>query len=125
MRLLGPDGRLDPSHAFLAKLAAVSEDTVQRALDRLRGLGLLFWQRRLVRDETTGWRCEQTSNAYALTPTTTVSACDPQLAGAVEISLRKKEACKQTPTASAVQMAAQSALAAIAARRIGQLWGVR
>ena len=30
-----------------------------------RGLGLLRWQRRLVR---TGWRAEQTSNAYELVP---------------------------------------------------------
>ena len=77
MRLLGADGRLDPSHALLAQVvAAVSEATVHRAIDRLHALGLLFWQRRLVRDETTGWRTEQASNAYVLTP----SACDLQIA---------------------------------------------
>ena len=83
VRLLGADGRLDPSHATLAALATVSVATVQRALDRLRQLGLLFWQRRLVRDEATGWRCEQTSNAYVLTP----AACDMQPARPVQISL--------------------------------------
>ena len=81
VRLLGTDGRLDPSHSFLARLAAVSEATVQRALDRLRALGLLSWQRRLVR---TRWGCEQTSSAYALRP-------EGQIAGPVEIT-RKKEA---------------------------------
>jgi hypothetical protein len=49
IRLLGADGRLDPSHATLAALAKVHVATVQRALDRLRSLGLLAWQRRLVR----------------------------------------------------------------------------
>lgn len=60
---LGADGRLDPSHAFLAALAVVSVSTVQRALDRGRELGLIWWQRRL---ELRAWRCEQTSNAYVL-----------------------------------------------------------
>jgi hypothetical protein len=117
VRLLGPDGHLDPAHAFLARLAAVSEDTVQRALDRLRSLGLLFWQRRLVRDEATGWRCEQASNSYVLTPT----ACDPQIAGAVEIGSIKKASNKVERAAPEVRLAAQAALAEIAARRMQTL----
>ena len=36
---------------------------MERALDDARDLGLLDWDRRLVR---TGWRVEQTSNAYVL-----------------------------------------------------------
>ena len=62
-RLLGQDGRLDPSQGYLAQLAACSRRTAQRALERLQGLGLVRWVRRLVR---AGWRAEQTSNAYEL-----------------------------------------------------------
>lgn len=108
VRLLGADGRLDPSHAFLARLAAVSEDTVQRALERMRSLGLLFWRRRLRRDSGTGWRCEQTSNAYVLSP----SACDPQIAGAVQFSLKKKEGIEQVPADPTERQAAEAALKA-------------
>ena len=60
---LAKDGRLDPSHACLAADAGVGERTVERALADARALGLLDWDRRLVR---TGWRAEQTSNAYVL-----------------------------------------------------------
>lgn len=108
VKLLGKDGRLDPSHAFLARLAAVSEDTVQRGLERLRALGLLLWQRRIVRDRESGWRCEQTSNAYVLTPQTARFSCDPQIAGAVELESVKKEGIE-------VVQAAQAALARVAA----------
>lgn len=66
---LGADGRLDPSHAFLAAAARVSVSTVQRALDRGRELGLIDWQRRLVK---AGWRTEQASNQYVL-------CCDSQI----------------------------------------------
>jgi hypothetical protein len=65
LRLLGEDGRLDPSHDCLTKLARCSRRTVQRALARLQELDLLRWARRLVR---AGWRTEQTSNAYELVP---------------------------------------------------------
>ena len=39
---------------------------MRRAITSMRDLGLLRWERRLVRN---GWRCEQTSNAYELVPT--------------------------------------------------------
>lgn len=60
---LARDGRCDPSHARLAADAGVGESTVERALDDARDLGLLDWDRRLVR---TSWRAEQASNAYVL-----------------------------------------------------------
>jgi hypothetical protein len=60
---LARDGRLDPSHARLAADVGVGESTVERALADAKALGLLDWDRRLVR---TGWRAEQTSNAYVL-----------------------------------------------------------
>jgi hypothetical protein len=90
LRCLGQDGRLDPSHAFLAGCAACHESTVRRALQRLRGLGLVGWVRRLARDARSGWRCEQVSNAYVLCP-----ACDVQPARAIRDGLLKKEAHEQ------------------------------
>ena len=66
VNMQGADGRLDPSRRTLATLAAVSLSTVDRALARLRECGFLTWTRRLIRDPRTGWRCEQTSNAYVL-----------------------------------------------------------
>jgi hypothetical protein len=60
---LAKDGRLDPSHARLAADSGASESSVERALSAARALGLLDWDRRIVRN---GWRAEQTSNAYVL-----------------------------------------------------------
>jgi hypothetical protein len=47
----------------LAVDAGVGESTVERALADAKAIGLLDWDRRLVR---TRWRAEQTSNAYVL-----------------------------------------------------------
>ena len=63
---LGDDSQLDPSHATIAQRALVHIATVKRALARLQRLGLVSWVRRLVRGPDTGWRAEQTSNAYVL-----------------------------------------------------------
>jgi hypothetical protein len=77
---LGDDGRLDLAHATIAARALCHPATVRRALGRLRGLGLVSWVRRLVRGSGTGWRCEQSSNAYMLaTP-----ACDAHAARPVQ-----------------------------------------
>jgi hypothetical protein len=67
LAFIGDDGRLDPSHAAIAERACCSERTVRRALARFDALGLLRWQRRLVR-QPGAWRAEQTSNAYELVP---------------------------------------------------------
>ena len=72
LRLLGQEGRLDPAQDTLATIAACSRRTAQRALERLRDLGLVRWTRRLVRR---GWRAEQASNAYELVPG---AACERQ-----------------------------------------------
>jgi hypothetical protein len=66
LRLLGPDGRCDPSVATLAKLARVCERTVHDSLARLSAAGFVTWVRRIVRSSATGWQAQQTSNAYAL-----------------------------------------------------------
>ena len=71
LRRLGEDGQCDPSHATLAQDAGCDPSTVLRALKALQALGLLTWERRLVR---CAWpaggpgatRAEQTSNAYEL-----------------------------------------------------------
>jgi hypothetical protein len=117
VRLLGHDGRLDPSHAFLARKAACHVATVQRALERLRGLGLLSWQRRLVR---AGWRVEQTSNAYWLTPNSAVPT-DLQSARQVQLVLFKKAAPEGQHVAPEIREAAQWSLATIRRRRIAAL----
>lgn len=60
---LGADGRLDPSQETLARLAAVGERTVRRALEQLRAAGLVEWACRIIR---TRQGSRQTSNAYRL-----------------------------------------------------------
>lgn len=87
VKLLGEDGRLDPSHATLAARVGCHMATVKRSLSRLRQLGRLTWERRLRRDAGTGWRAEQTSNAYALCP-----ACEAHPALEVRFVDSKKEA---------------------------------
>jgi hypothetical protein len=68
VRRLGVDGQCDPSHDTIASDAGCCARTVRRALEAMRVLGLVVWQRRIVRD---GWRVEQTSNAYLLAPVAT------------------------------------------------------
>ncbi len=87
VKLLGEDGRLDPSHATIAARVGCHVATARRSLDRLRQLGRLTWERRLRRDQGTGWRAEQTSNAYALCP-----ACDTHPARVERLVRSKKEA---------------------------------
>ena len=69
LRRLSEGGQCDPAHDTLAADAGCSARTVGRATARMRTLGLVRWQPRLVR---AGWRAEQTSNAYELIP-----AADP------------------------------------------------
>ena len=65
LKRLAVDGRCDPGHDRLADDVGCSSRTVRRALDALRRLGLVLWQRRLVREQ---WRARQTTNAYVLCP---------------------------------------------------------
>ena len=70
VRAIGPDGRLDLSNEELARRAGLSESQAHECRKRMRALGFLDWERRLVRerdpDSITGWRTRQTSNAYVL-----------------------------------------------------------
>jgi hypothetical protein len=111
-RLLGQDGRLDPSRDFLAAATGASTRTVGRQLARLRDLGLLWWQRRLERS-TGAWRCEQTSNAYVLTPGEPAAACDGHSVRPVSVRLSQKAGIERPLAPPEVVEAAQRALAAV------------
>jgi len=64
-------GRLDPSHAAIARRANVCERTVRNALNRLKALGILNWVRRCAENWQDGkFRLEQETNAYAVLPDT-------------------------------------------------------
>jgi DNA-binding MarR family transcriptional regulator len=89
--MLGAGGQLDPSVATIAARAAVDPSTVTRAMVRLRDCGFLTWTRRLVRDVGTGWRVEQTSNAYVLT----VPATDMHFALQVSFTHLRKPAVQE------------------------------
>lgn len=65
LRLLGTDGRLDPSYATLARETGCDAKTVGAALRGLEALGMLRRQRRMVREAT---RSRQITNAYELIP---------------------------------------------------------
>jgi hypothetical protein len=68
-RLNFASGRLDPSHADIARKANVCERTVRNALNRLRDLGILNWVRRCAESWRDGrFVLEQETNAYALLP---------------------------------------------------------
>jgi len=71
LKRLGVEGQCDPAHATLAEDAGCDPSTVLRALNALRAVGLVTWERRLVRRSWPvggrgAMRAEQTSNAYEL-----------------------------------------------------------
>ena len=71
LRHLGVDGQCDPAHATLAHNAGCDPSSVLRALKALQAVGLIAWERRLVRRPWPAGgpgatRAEQTSNAYEL-----------------------------------------------------------
>ena len=61
--VIGHDGRLDPTHGWIAEKIGVCVKSVTRALRKLRALGFLTWQRRVA---VTAGIEHQTSNAYQL-----------------------------------------------------------
>jgi AraC-like DNA-binding protein len=115
LRRLGADGRLDPAHETIAADAGCSSRTVRRVLRALADLGLLTWQRRLVR---AGWRTEQTSNAYALCLADAPPApprCGGQAGRGTQIE-EKKEAREQAPAWAGSPEEARAALARVRLR---------
>jgi hypothetical protein len=108
LRRLGADGQCDPSYATLAADTGSCDRTARRATAAMRDIGLLRWERRLVRR---GWRAEQTSNSYELVP----SAVAPVLSSGGQ-SVREIP-LKSNPTTT-TQTELALALAALEARRV-------
>jgi len=106
VRRLGVDGQCDPAHDTIAADAGCSARTVRRATARMRDLGLLRWQMRLVR---AGWRTEQSSNAYELVPTVAMPAVC--CGGQTVRGTRRIEIVSMPPASPEAVAAAQEALA--------------
>ena len=122
LKRLSVDGRCDPSHQTIADDAGCDERTVRRSLDAMKAIGLVMWQRRIVR---AGWRTSQTSNAYVLAPS---GVANPpgirgiRTGGQSDRLTRKKafSSMQQLPmlVSDEDRMAAQAALTRIAAQRM-------
>src|SRR3954470_15155613 len=71
-------GRLDPSHAAIARKARMCERTVAKALQKLKTLGILNWLRR-CHEERGPWgvRFRQDTNAYVLAEPPILTKDDP------------------------------------------------
>ena len=105
--MLGADGRLDPCLETLAARAGVAVSTVKAALAQLRAFGFVDWTRRLVRGPDTGWRAEQTSNAYVLR----VPSCKADFRPAVHLVRFKKAFPPGKRTETGRELAARQLLA--------------
>jgi hypothetical protein len=79
---LGTDGQCDPSHQTLADDVACCARSVRRATAALRALGLVHWQRRLLRE---GSCVEQVSNAYTLSIAATTPIAGPSRIGGGQV----------------------------------------
>ena len=118
LHLLGDDGRCDPGIDMIARLAGFGRSAVIEGLARLRRLGFLAWTRRLVRDAATGWRAEQTSNAYALrVPGPAAVACEFGKQPGVVLRLFKKEVAQEQGAAWQTQCEAAGLPDLLALRR--------
>src|SRR5690242_6388981 len=119
LRRVGEDGQCDPAQATLATDAGCGERTVRRALAALRGIGLLRWQTRLVRN---GWRAEQTSNAYELVPSAVpiAPACGGHFGRETESLCTKRGPTRIEPMSAEV-LEARAALARVAESRLKTL----
>jgi hypothetical protein len=112
VKRLSVHGQCDPGHDTIAADVGCCARTVRRALDALKALGLLLWQRRIVRD---GWRVEQTSNAYVLVPAEDGSANLPTLkpkpCGGQRVHQNPQESFNLPPASPPEVAEAQAALA--------------
>lgn len=105
LRRLGVNGQCDPAHATLAHDAGCDPSSVLRALKALQGVGLVRWERRLVRRPWPAGghgatRAEQTSNAYELLlPDRPVAPCGKGRFGAVRLRPNcDRQAAGETPS---------------------------
>jgi DNA-binding transcriptional ArsR family regulator len=126
LRHLSEGGQCDPCQRRLAEQSGYSERTVRRALAALRDLGLLDWQRRLIRDRR-GTR--QTSNAYRLSTPATPPAAPALRPITPKVQYRMGSTARLSAgPAPAFDPAARKALERIAAARaarFGQEWAAR
>jgi hypothetical protein len=116
VRRLGVDGQLDPEQQTIAEDVGCCARTVRRALAALKALGLLVWQRRLVR---AGWRVAQTSNAYLLA--LAGAGTLPTRTGGQKVRQTKKIDFISAEPPDLTRQEALKALAAIAASRMRKL----
>lgn len=123
VKRLSVDGQCDPGHDTIASDVGCCARTVRRALDALKALGLLVWQRRIAR---AGWRVEQISNSYFLVPLATANLPEVRAVrcgGQLGRGTRKKESTPVQRPALEVSPQAQreaaAALARVAAARAG------
>jgi hypothetical protein len=119
LRRLGTDGQCDPCHDTLGADAGCSGRTARRATVRMRELGLLDWQCRLVRTED---GARQTSNQYVLLTTA------PGPGGQTVSETRKYSSSpllspriEAEPVALEVRQTVLQSLAVIAGRRMRTL----
>lgn len=87
-RMIGRDGRLNPTIEHIAAAARQSVSTVKRALATLRRCGFVSWVNRIVRVNDSGWKVAQTSNAYVLT----IPSGEGQIALQVNTKILRKKA---------------------------------
>src|SRR5690242_638357 len=117
LKRVGEDGQCDPAQATLATDVGCGLRTVKRTLAVMRRLGLVCWQMRLVR---VGWRAEQTSNAYVLTPGAVPPACECHFGPETESLCTERRPTRIEPLPTAV-LEARAALAVIAEKRARML----
>ena len=119
LKRLSVDGRCDPAHDTIAEDVGCCARTVRRALATLKALGLLVWQRRIVR---AGWRALQTSNAYVLAlgrnPDVSTGGQKARGTRKQSLSLADQPEIRVTPEE---RKAAQEGLVAVAAARMRAL----
>jgi hypothetical protein len=110
VKRLSVDGQCDPGHNTIASDVGCCARTVRRALDALKALGLVIWQRRIVRD---GWRVEQTSNAYLLAPAEarTLPTIRPKPCGGQRVRETRLESFNLPPASPTDIAKARAALA--------------
>jgi hypothetical protein len=110
VKRLSVDGQCDPGHNTIASDVGCCARTVRRALDALKALGLVIWQRRIVRD---GWRVEQTSNAYLLVPAEagTLPTIRPKSCGGQRVRETRQESFNLPPASPTDIAEARAALA--------------
>jgi hypothetical protein len=125
---IGTTGQLNPKHSTIAAWAIYSVSTIKRALAKLRTLGLIAWERRIVRTKN-GVR--QTSNAYVLTNEKAENRqhrpdahCERQIPSRY-LNEAGKDAREQPEASPREQSEANRQLERVRARRLAEIFAPR